>query len=116
MPELLACNPSSSRKAVEKLSAALCILDKLLKDAEKMFDKMTSNGVPTAAEGIKDGLEVALEACTAGKGLLTKMYRFRKAADNSKLTIAAVQEALSTCAVDCERLKEAMGLAKKFAK
>ena len=104
------------KKASEKLSAALCILDKLLKDAEKMFDKLISNGVPSAAEGIKDQLEVALEACTADKGTLTKMYRFKKAADNSKLTIAAVQEALSTCAVDCEKLKESMNLAKKFAK
>ena len=104
------------QKAIDKLSAAICILEKLLKDGEKMFDKLITNGVPTAAEGIKDQLEVAVESCSVDKNTLTKMYRFRKAADNSKLTIPAVQEALATCAVDCEKLKEAMNLAKKFAK
>ncbi|CAK0796228.1 unnamed protein product [Prorocentrum cordatum] len=104
------------QKAIDKLSTALCILEKLLKDGEKMFDKLVTNGVPPAAEGIKDQLEVAVEACSVDKNALTKMYRFRKAADNSKLTIPAVQEALATCAVDCEKLKEAMSLAKRFAK
>ena len=104
------------QKAINKLSAALVILEKLLKDGEKMFDKLVTNGVPAAAGGIKDQLEVAVESCSADKNILTKMYRFRKAADNSKLTIPAVQEALATCAVDCEKLKEAMNVAKRFAK
>ena len=69
-----------------------------------MFDKLIACGVPDAAQSIKNKLEISLEACTADKGTLTKMYRFKKAADNSKLTVPAIQEALSTCGVDCETL------------